>query len=217
KYYPRFTLRYENRGQIGQARLPDDTYAQFDWREHYYAANVQIPFSIFRQHMIYSYGVNLGSSYLKRYDVNMQLNNFNEEIAFPLNYQAYFNRNMRRSVMDLQPRWGQNFNITYRHLPFAAEAIDGQIFSIRTGFFLPGLMLNHGLQIRMSFQHKTGSYLFNNDIPVVSGFGYFPSPRVDNTVLLSYRLPIAYPDWTVGPLVYVKRIQARLFSDYQNI
>lgn len=217
KYYPKFSLRYENRGQIGQARLADDSFTQFDWREHYYAANVQIPFSIFRQHLIYSYGVNLGSSYLKRYDVNMPLNNFTEEIAFPMNYQIYFNRNMRRSTIDLQPRWGQNFAASYRHLPFSGEAITGDIFSIRTGFFLPGLMLNHGLQVRMSYQFKTGSYQFNNDIPMVSGFGYFPSSMVDNTLLFSYRLPIAYPDWTVGPLAYVKRIQARLFSDYQNV
>lgn len=217
KYYPKFSLRYENRGQIGQARVNDGSFTQFDWREHVYSANIQIPFSIYRQQIIYSYGINLGTSYLKRYDVNMRLNNFNDEIAFPLNYQAYFNRNMRRSTMDLQPRWGQNFSMTYRHLPFANESLSGNILSLRTGFYFPGIMLNHGLQVRMSFQHKTGTYLFNNDIPVVSGFGYFPSPRVDNTLLLSYRLPIAYPDWTVGPLAYVKRIQARLFSDYQNI
>ncbi|WP_206367872.1 hypothetical protein [Sphingobacterium chungjuense] len=217
KYYPKFSLRYENRGQIGQARVNDGSFTQFDWREHVYSANIQIPFSIYRQQIIYSYGMNLGTSYLKRYDVNMRLNNFNDEIAFPLNYQAYFNRNMRRSTMDLQPRWGQNFSMTYRHLPFANESLSGNILSLRTGFYFPGIMLNHGLQIRMSFQHKTGTYLFNNDIPVVSGFGYFPSPRVDNTLLLSYRLPIAYPDWTVGPLAYVKRIQARLFSDYQNM
>ncbi|MFD2743930.1 MULTISPECIES: hypothetical protein [Sphingobacterium] len=217
KYYPKFSLRYENRGQIGQARENEQSFIQFDWREHLYAANVQIPLSIFRQHMIYSYGLNLGTSYLKRYDVNMRLSNFNEEIAFPMTYQIYFNRNMRRSTMDLQPMWGQNFSMTYRHLPFAGDALSGNILSVRTGFFFPGIISNHGLQVRIGFQHKTGTYLFNNDIPVVSGFGYFPSPRVDNTLLLSYRMPIAYPDWTVGPLAYIKRIQARLFSDYQNI
>lgn len=217
KYYPKFTVGYQNRGQIGQAFARDSTQVNFDWREHLMTAEVQLPFSIYRRQTVYSYGLNFGTSYLQRYNVSLSsLQNFHETISFPLNYQVYFNKNMRRSTMDLQPRWGQNLSMTYRHVPFENK-LEGDIFSMRTNFYFPGLFSNHGFQARFGYQKKEGRYQYTNDIPTVSAFGYFVSPAVNNTLLFTYRFPVAYPDWTIGPLAYVKRIQAQLFSDYQNI
>ncbi len=30
----------------------------------------------------------------------------------------------------------------------------------------------------------------------------------------TYAFPIAYPDWSIGPVIYMKRIRANLFYDY---
>ena len=35
--------------------------------------------------------------------------------------------------------------------------------------------------------------------------------------MLNYRLPLAYPDWALGSLAYIKRFHGYLFADYQNI
>ena len=34
---------------------------------------------------------------------------------------------------------------------------------------------------------------------------------------MDYRFPIAYPDWEIGPLAYVKRIKGGFFTDFENI
>lgn len=216
KYYPKISLRYENQAQAGTAVASNDQRIAFDWRQHLVTAEIQLPFSSYRKNIVYSYGVNLATSYTKRYNVSQPLRNFNDEIAFPLSYQAYFNKNTMQGEMDLLPKWGQNFSITYRHLPFE-EQLSGQIFSVRSNFYFPGIAKNHGLQARLSFQQSEGLFEQSYDIPMVAGWGHFLSPIVDNTLLLNYKLPLFYPDWSIGSLAYIKRFQGMLFSDHQNL
>jgi hypothetical protein len=120
------------------------------------------------------------------------------------------------STMDITPRWGQNFSFTYRHMPFDSHQT-GYTWSTRTNFYFPGLMLNHGLQVRFALQEKTGRYVYNNDIPLPRGFSFYSTPLLENTLLWDYRLPLAYPDWSIGSLAYIKRIRANISADYQNI
>lgn len=219
KYYPKFNLSYQNRGQIGYAKKQntENEFTKFDFREHVYSLDMQIPLSIYRGKTSYSYGLNIGTSYQKRYNLSIStLNGFHDEIAFPLNYQVYFNRNQRRSQMDLIPRWGQNFNIIYRHVPFE-NALEGTLFAVRTNFYFPGFFKNHGFQARLSYQKADGRYNVSYDIPMVSGYAHFNSPKVENTLLMNYRFPIAYPDWAIGQLAYIKRFHGYFFADYQNI
>jgi hypothetical protein len=219
KYYPKFNFSYQNRGQIGYAKKQNtqDEYTKFDYREHVYSLEMQIPLSIYRGKTNYSYGFNVGTSYQKRYNLSLPtLKGFIDEIAFPLNYQIYFNSNSRRSQMDLVPKWGQNINVIYRHVPFEND-LKGYLFAVRTNFYFPGFFTNHGFQARLSYQKNEGRYLGSYDIPMVSGYAHFDSPRVDNTLLLNYRFPIAYPDWTIGQLAYIKRFHGYVFADYQNI
>ncbi|MFD2969662.1 TolB-like translocation protein [Sphingobacterium bambusae] len=216
RYLPVFTARYANRGLVGNAVTQNNQVIMYDYRDHHATFEVGIPLSVYRQNVVYSYGANFGTSYTKRYDVSISLRNFNETIAFPLNYQAYFNRNSMRSRMDLAPRWGQNISITYRHLPFEQQ-LSGEVLSVRTNFYLPGLSSNHSLQFRFAAQRSNGRYEGVYDIPMVSGWGNFRSDIVSNTALASYRMPLFYPDWSIGSLAYIKRFQGLLFSDFQNI
>lgn len=219
KYFPKFSMRYENRGQIAAATVPNrpDSSIRFDWREHYVSSQISIPLSFYKLDYNYSTGFNFATAYLKRYNLSRNdLKNFNYETAFPLTYQLYFNRNARMSNMDQYPRWGQNFSLTYRHTPFENNA-KGEILSARAIFYIPGLASNHGFQIKIGAQAGTGIYQYINDIPLVSGFSYFKYEKVKNTVLLNYRFPIAYPDLGLGSIAYIKRIKGGFFADYQNI
>lgn len=219
KYFPKFSLRYENRGQIAAASIPNkpDSSIRFDWREHYVSSQISIPLSFYRRDYVYSTGFNLATAYLRRYDLSRtDVKNFNYETAFPLTYQLYLNRNARMARMDLYPRWGQNVSITYRHTPFENHA-KGEILSARTIFYLPGFRNNHGFQIRLSAQTGSGIYQYINDIPLVSGFSYYKYEKVKNTVLVNYRFPIAYPDLGLGSVAYIKRVKGGMFADYQNI
>jgi len=217
RYYPKFNLGYKNSGNFGVAKNSKGIDSlRFDFRYHQITADMQLPFSIYRGNNTYSYGVNLGTYYIKRYDVSVKnLRNFTNQIRFPLNYQAYFNKNAMLSTMDLAPRWGQNFNIIYRHMPF--EKGNNHSCALRTNFYFPGLFLNHSFQTRFSIQQSEGVFRGNYDIPLIDGFSYLPSSPVKNTLLFDYRLPLIYPDLSIGQFAYVKRIHGQFSADYLNV
>lgn len=219
KYLPKFTLKYENKGQIGTATIANkaDSTLNFDWREHDVSAQIAIPLGYYKRNYSYSTGFNFATSYLQRYNISIRnLNNFTSKVLLPLTYQFYWNRNAMMAKMDITPKWGQNFSITYRHLPFE-DQLHGNIFSIRTGFYTPGFLSNHGFQLRFAYQKASGQYQYSNDIPTISGYGYYKYEKIKNTLLLNYRFPISYPDWAIGGLTYIKRIKGGVFADYQNI
>src|SRR5690606_20111916 len=113
---------------------------RFDFRYHQITTDIQLPFSVYRGNKVYSYGFNFGTYYIKRYDLTVSnLKNFVDQIRFPLNYQAYFNRNAMMSAMDLAPRWGQNFSFIYRHMPL--QQGENSSWAFRTNFYFPGLLL----------------------------------------------------------------------------
>ncbi len=219
KYYPKFIAKYQNRGRIGHAKSanPNTETVQFDYREHYYSFEMQLPFSLYRGNNIYSFGLNVGTSYQKNYDLSIStLKNFNEEIILPLNYIAYFNRNVRRSTLDLVPRWGQNISLIYRHVPFEKD-LSGNLFAIKSNFYFPGFFANHAFQARFNYQSNSGRFANYYEIPMISAFGHFKSDKVDNNLMLNYRFPIAYPDWAIGSIAYIKRFHGYFFADYQNL
>lgn len=218
RYLPVFTARYINRGMVSHARTSNgqDNIVMFDYRDHHTTFEMSIPLSVYRRNIVYSYGFNFGTSYTKRYNTSLNLQNFQDVIAFPLNYQVYINRNSMRSKMDLAPRWGQNISLTFRHRPFEQRS-SGEVLSLRTNFYFPGLWTNHSLQLRFAAQKNNGIYLGMYDIPMVSGWGHFNSPIVKNTAMANYRLPLFYPDWSIGSIAYIKRFQGLLFSDFQNV
>lgn len=217
KFLPKITLSYTDKGQIGTATNNNSTPITFDWRERITALDINFPFSKYSGNIRYSYGFNFGTSYLKRHHISLtNLQNFNKELAFPLNYQIYFNKNTRQAKMDITPRWGQNISLTFRHLPFDKK-LTGTAWSLRTNFYFPGILLNHSLQIRYSMQSNTGRFSYTQDIPMIEGFSFLPRQTIKNTLLFNYRLPICYPDLSIGQFAYIKRIRGGISANYQNI
>ena len=131
----------------------------------------------------------------------------------PFTYGLYFHNLLKQSNRDLQSKFGQVINLQFSHTPFGDRNL-GQIWSAETIIYLPGLFRNHGVRLYGGFQEKkAGQSMMNDMIHFPRGF-----QNVVNTELFSLRsdyvLPIVYPDWSIGRLVYLKRIWGRIFYDY---
>ncbi len=221
RYFPRFSLEYRNRGQVGTARVignGEERTIGLRWRENAATFRMDIPLVFYRLNHVFTTGLSAATSYTRRYGLSEPQfqNQFIEQIRFPMHYQFYFNHHIRQSALDLAPRWGQHFSVTYRHFPFDG-GITGEHLSLRTAFYFPGVWRNHSLLARFSYQQRNGTYQIANDIPLVSGYDQLQPIPVDNTLLFSYRFPVAYPDWAIGPLAYIKRFKGGLFADFQNV
>ena len=215
KFYPILSFAYQNRPRLGYAKGKTQT-VPFQWRENFSEITIRFPYATNWLNQNFSMNFETSTSYTQRYDVSLAINNFNYTIKFPLGYQYAISLNQDRSPRDLAPRFGQNLTIAYNHLPF--HTIKGMLLSLRSQFYFPGLLPNHSLQASYNVQTASGAYDFNIDIPRASGFANIDAIRnLRNTLLLDYRFPIAYPDWELGPLAYIKRFKGGFFADFENL
>lgn len=216
RFYPILNFTYQNRANLVY-RSQNNKLIPINWRENFIKFELSVPFRFNRLNNTYSLGFRSSSSYTSRYNIINKPSNFIEKLKFPMNYQIYFNRNTQRSARDLAPRWGQNFSMSYFHLPFQ-NRLNGALLAFRSTFYAPGLFSNHSFQARFNYQKSNGAYIYNIEIPRVSGYSHIPgSGKLRNTLLLDYRFPIFYPDAELGPIAYIKRLKGGFFADFENI
>lgn len=118
-----------------------------------------------------------------------------------------------KSRLDIYPKWGQVIQFMYSMTPFLSPGWVG-LTTFESVFYFPGLIKHHGLKIYAAYQHrKDGVYAFPNQINHVRGL--INKGDVDQyRISADYKLPLAYPDYDLGSLMYLKKIDLGLFYDY---
>ena len=216
RFYPILTLTYQNRANLAHSKQ-NNLPVPVNWRENFMKFEMSVPFRFNRLNQSYNLGLRSSSSYTSRYNILNKPSTFIDKLKFPMNYQIYFSRNTQRSARDLAPRWGQNFSLSYFHLPFQNQ-INGSLLAFRSTFYTPGLFSNHSFQASFNYQENSGAYTFNIEIPRVSAYSHMPGPnKLRNTLLFDYRFPLFYPDVELGPVAYIKRLKGGFFADFENI
>ena len=214
KFLPIISVDYTNQADL---TYRSGETVPVTWREHLYEAEISVPLTFNRFNNVSSVTLKTGTSYTSRYNIDRPFANLYKQIEFPMHYQLSLSHNSRRSARDLGPRWGQNLLVSYHHLPFD-ENINGELLTIKTSFFVPGLFRNHSTRISFNWQENSGAYRHSLDIPRVLGYSYLKDPGTPyNTLFLDYKFPLFYPDWELGPLAYIKRVKAGVFADFQNV
>lgn len=220
RYFPILNISYLNRPRLLNRKVianGKNLAIPVSWRENEYTADITIPILLNRFNFIYNFNFKVGTAYTDIYDVENNYSGLIQTLRFPMDYQISASRNSRRSPRDLAPRWGQNISLRYQHFPFENQ-VEGELFTFRSTFYLPGLMRNHSLQASFNFRDGDGVYTNRVSIPRISGHAFArPLTNPRNTLLLDYRMPLFYPDWEVGPLAYIKRFKGGIFADFENI
>jgi len=129
-----------------------------------------------------------------------------------LEYQLYAFVYRKYGMRDLAPKWGLVNNMMYGTSPFPGIS-SGSLLAIEETVFLPGVMRHDGFRLYMGYQDRKRSLgSFGNVILFPRGN---PTPYPDNEVSLSfnYSLPLLYPDLSLGPIAYIKRIRGNFFYD----
>lgn len=132
------------------------------------------------------------------------------------NITEYFvnaSRMRRMAHRDLLPRWGQRLRFSYRHSPFGGQNY-GYSFTASAALLFPGIMRHHSLLLRAGYERIVGGeYSFPGTILFPRGYLYqgFSLFRILSG---EYRLPLFYPDFKLGPVLYMKRVKGNIFYDY---
>ena len=230
-WYPIFSVggRWGKRVGVYEIEGEDDAKDDTDikeitekWTEKSLHAGVEVPFNLSRGPWSSSANLSVTAELTDITDENdpnhpdtsgLFEENLNGRFA-PLSYQLALSRSRHKAKRDLAPAWSQNLQLTYRHTPFPDD-YDVTLLSGRLGLTFPGLFAHHRLRLKGTYewQDDDNLYRFASEQVFVRGYDYrFHRHFYQGSA--NYALPLFYPDWNLGALVYLKRVKTNFFYDY---
>ena len=135
--------------------------------------------------------------------------------SFNSSYLHHFlnwSQRLPRAVQHIFPRFGYALNNSYRHRldEYGYQALT------RGELYLPSIS-NHSIVLSGSFQEvDTSNILFSNKFTLSRGYPDYFYSRMWRTSA-NYHLPLAYPDWGFGGIVYFLRVRSNLFYDFSKV
>jgi hypothetical protein len=180
----------------------------------YYSASTYIPLLLTSGKIITGIRPSARFTYNSTYYYHLSERAYKRGILF-FEPGIYFYSYLKTAFRDIQPRLGFILDAKYTSSPFENE-LYGNIKSLQLGFYLPGLLKNQGLRVRgeIQDQHVDSYYSQNN---LILPRGYFQRTFINmKKISADYVFPIAYPDFSIQPFLYIKRIRGDVFIDYMK-
>lgn len=112
----------------------------------------------------------------------------------------------------IYPRYAQAITLSFSR---AIHKVSGTQFLASANWYLPGLFPTHNLIINTAFQGRDTlrEVNFSNSFPFSRGYIAENFHRMYKAGV-NYHLPLVYPDWGFGNIVYFLRVRANLFCDF---
>jgi len=137
---------------------------------------------------------------------------FNDQQFNAIQSRIDYLNQIQQSKQQIFPHWGQRLTAQYKAT--VGNHTANQLL-LSGSFYLPGLSNNHSLVISAAYQQRDTlqQYIFSNNFPFSRGYTAIDFPRMWK-LGANYHLPIAYPEWGFGNIVYFSRIRVNAFYDY---
>jgi len=155
-------------------------------------------------HGQYTYGLLLATK--------STLHNETHTTWYTQQYKGSFSRTSKKSPRDIYHPWAQVLTIQYQHTPYGGD-VQQQLLDAQAGFYFPGLFKHHAFRLYVRYEHLTRIYSethLRNQLKTLAPrthetcrqeYSKVPSASVE------YALPLCYPDWSLGYLLYIKRLR----------
>ncbi len=138
-------------------------------------------------------------------------NNYYQGLHY-INYGVSFYRYTKMAIRDIFPRFGVSSFFKAQTTPFENKLFN-EIYAASARLYLPGILNNHSLQLRYAFQKQSPlRYLYGSMISFPAGYTSQRSEEL-HAANITYALPLVYPDFHLGPVLYMKRIRTHFFYD----
>jgi hypothetical protein len=129
-----------------------------------------------------------------------------------LHHWLNWSQRLPRAVQNIFPKFGYAINNSYRH----RLDENGYQAITKEELYLPSFG-NHSIVLSGSFQQvDTSNILFSNKFSLSRGYPDYYYSRMWRTSA-NYHLPLAYPDWGFGGIVYFLRVRSNLFYDFSRV
>ncbi len=179
-----------------------------------------LPLSLTRNRFVRYFQPGISYGYTNEYYLTLPDSVYKKGYDY-LGTSFYFSNILKKSPKDIYSRFGQIVYISI-HEPL----LDKKYFSPSqlgiVNLYFPGFSGHHSIRIYLAEEKKKIKKSENNEINMfVRGNslamprGYLNSIPYSKLIIGSaeYTFPLFYPDWSIGPLVYIKRFHASIFYD----
>lgn len=201
-------------GDLHQYLAPSDVTWQpeLKYDDYSYSVDVYLPISFSTGKMFGGFIPRAKLDYFNTFYYQYQNDYYIKGNEF-LTSQLYFYWLKRRSGRDLQPRSGISIDLKLYSTPFENELF-GNMSNAEGTLYLPGIFRNDGIKINVGHQvQEPVMYLFNSQFAFPHGIEKFRTERLTK-LYIDYVFPLAYPDFSIGTLLYIKRIKGDVFYNY---
>ncbi len=160
---------------------------------------------------------NIGSYYVLRNEFNRDF--FKDSLGNTsfsyLQHSISWSQQVQTAVQHIYPRFAYAVSATHRH---AITKYEGSQFITNGTLYLPGLMSAHNLLLSGSFQERDtlSQVSFGNRFAYSRGYTGRYFSRMWR-LSANYHLPLIYPDWGFGNILYLQRIRGNIFYDFTKI
>lgn len=160
---------------------------------------------------------NLSSFYVLRNEFNRGF--FKDSVGNThfsyLQHAIQLSQQVQRATQHFFPRLAYFLSATYRH---AIGKVEGYQFNMTSNFYLPGFLNSHNIHLSAFFQQidTVQQVVFGNRFPYSRGYTSLYFTRLWR-VSGNYHLPLVYPDWGFGNILYFQRLRANLFYDLTKV
>lgn len=221
KYYPVFSAISQYNQRIETYRYNGQFYTD-EWNEYRINSGFSLPFNFSRG--IYTTTMSVGGgaeyTYVKGKEIRTISESFDGNFT-PLFGNFSFNHLRQKAWRDFNPMFGQSINVIYKKI-MDYDDYEGYIFSSKASLYFPGILPHNSIKLSGAYEEQLTYNSNNQDIYYFSSQTGFPrgydAVTLDKLYKFSadYQLPLWYPDLSVGPLAYVKRIKLGAFYDYAD-
>ncbi len=181
------------------------------WNEAQALAGFSIPLNLTKKghYTFFQFGDNI--VYDQRYFQGIYKDTFSTKGYAYTSASLSFSNQVQQSAQQIYPRFAQTLSLNYNR---AITTLHGDQFLAVAYFYLPGFSFTNNLIVNAAFQQRDSlqQISFSDNFPFSRGYSAENFYRMF-LVSGNYHIPIAYPDWGFGDIVYFLRIRANLFYD----
>ncbi|MDA3881799.1 MAG: hypothetical protein PF481_00785 [Bacteroidales bacterium] len=223
-FYPIITAEMQ-RGYESFNQKIDSTDVTADYQLKEGNITIEVPFNFSSRG--YYRNISIGASSI--------YNDYTLESVDPEIYTTYFRNTLQRGTAvyflqftnqrmsayrDIAPRYGQAFIVGYKEPMFKNTHYYSQSLFSELYLYLPGFLYNHSLHIYTGYEYNIEDVyepniaFYKNNIQVPRGINNsFSNFKHAYTIKTGYAFPLLYPDISLGPVLYLKRIRLEAFAD----
>ena len=181
------------------------------WNESNINAGFSIPLN-WARHLSYT-NLQFGSDivYNQRYFTGLDTLHLNSQGFAYINPFLNFVHQSQQAQQQIAPRMAQVIDLSYDR---AVTNFTANQFLASGFLYLPGLWYTHSFLLAAAFQQRDtlNNARFSNNFPFSRGYSAENFYRMWRWSA-NYQLPLFYPEWGIGNIVYFMRVRANLYYD----